>query len=169
MAEQELLYHYQVAVKGLTVDFITSEKGVRAIFINEDLITSAFLPGKKGKDFGLGTQIKEYLSGKRTQFDVPFDIGGTPFQKSVWKKIAAIPYGKTASYQSIALKLKNEKAVRAVGTAVGTNPLPLVIPCHRVINKSGKLGGFSAAGGGEAGITIKQELLSLEQGTGKKK
>ena len=168
MIAQETLYHYQVVVKGLTIDFITSDKGVRALFINENLITDAYLPGKKGKDFSLTTQLKEYFAGKRAQFDVPLDIDGTPFQKSVWKKLSAIPYGKTVCYQTIATKLKNEKAVRAVGTAVGTNPLPLIIPCHRVINKSGKLGGFSAAGGGEAGITIKQQLLSLEQGTGKK-
>lgn len=101
-------------------------------------------------------QISEYLVGKRTEFDLPLDVQGTEFQKRVWLELSKIPYGKTFSYSDIAKKIKNDKAVRAVGTANGRNPISLIVPCHRVIAADGTLGGYAG------GIDVKEKLLRLE-------
>lgn len=102
-------------------------------------------------------QLEEYFQGKRQSFDLPFDIvSGTPFQKSVWQQLSKIPYGKTVSYKDIAAKIKNPRAVRAVGSANGRNPLSIIVPCHRVIAANGKLGGYAG------GLDIKTKLLKLE-------
>ena len=100
--------------------------------------------------------LDKYFAGQLMDFDLPLDINGTPFQTNVWKQLSLIPYGKTCSYKDIAKKIKNEKAVRAVGTANGKNPLCIVIPCHRVIAADGTLGGYSG------GLDIKAKLLELE-------
>lgn len=102
-------------------------------------------------------QMEEYLGGYRKHFDLPLDIAGTTFQMKVWKELLKIPYGKTCSYTDLAKKIKNDKAVRAVGTANGRNPLCIIVPCHRVIAADGSLGGYSA------GLDIKSKLLELEQ------
>jgi O-6-methylguanine DNA methyltransferase len=105
------------------------------------------------------TQIKEYMDGKRRQFDLTIDwvyIKG--FQNQVLKRALEIPYGETTTYNKIATDLENPAASRAVGGALGSNPIPIVIPCHRVIAKDGKLTGYSAADG----IRAKKWLLELE-------
>ncbi|MDP3029072.1 MAG: methylated-DNA--[protein]-cysteine S-methyltransferase [Deltaproteobacteria bacterium] len=102
------------------------------------------------------TQIREYLAGRRRVFSMPTDVAGTAFQKMVWEAIRAIPYGETRSYQEIAKSIGKAKAARAVGQAAGANPLPLIIPCHRVIGSTGKLVGFSS------GLNLKTKLLALE-------
>lgn len=102
-------------------------------------------------------ELEEYFAGRRQKFEVPLDSVGTEFQKRVWNQLKKIPYGQTCSYQDIAKKLKNEKAVRAVGTANGRNPLSIIVPCHRVINASGALGGYAG------GLNIKTQLLELEK------
>lgn len=101
-------------------------------------------------------QIKEYLAGERKAFDLPLDLKGTDFQKKVWGALLRIPYGKTCSYKDIATALSNEKACRAVGTANGRNPVAIIVPCHRVINANGGLGGYSS------GLDRKRFLLALE-------
>ncbi len=101
-------------------------------------------------------QLKEYFDGQRKRFDLPFDVTGTDFQKSVWAALSKIPFGKTVSYADIALQIKNPKAVRAVGSANGKNPIPIIVPCHRVIASDGTLGGYSG------GLHIKTRLLKLE-------
>lgn len=103
------------------------------------------------------TQLEQYLDGQRKSFDLPLDVQGTSFQKQVWNELSKIPYGKTCSYSDIARKIKNDKAVRAVGTANGRNPLSLIVPCHRVIAADGTLGGYAG------GLSIKEKLLRLEQ------
>lgn len=103
------------------------------------------------------TQIQEYLTGQRQKFTLPLDITGTSFQESVWQALLQIPYGQTTDYTQIAQTIKHEKASRAVGTAVGKNPVLMVIPCHRVITKSGQLGGY------RGGLPMKQVLLALER------
>lgn len=102
-------------------------------------------------------ELEEYFAGRRQKFEIPLDSEGTEFQKKVWGQLRKIPYGKTCSYQDIAKKLKNDKAVRAVGTANGRNPLSIIVPCHRVINASGALGGYAG------GLSIKTQLLDLEK------
>ena len=102
-------------------------------------------------------QLKEYFSGKRKVFQLPIFFQGTPFQEKVWRSLLNIPYGTTKSYQEIAREIGNEKAVRAVGGAVHRNPLPLILPCHRVIGKNGSLVGFGL------GLSTKKWLLEHER------
>lgn len=101
-------------------------------------------------------QLLQYFNGTRTQFTLPLDLKGTAFQLSVWQQLSKIPYGETVTYSSIAQKINNPKAVRAVGHAIGQNPLTIVIPCHRVIGKNGTLTGF------RGGLEMKKVLLALE-------
>ncbi len=103
-------------------------------------------------------QILEYLDGKRIEFDLELDPLGTPFQRDVWQALLEIPYGETRSYRDIATRIRKPGAVRAVGTANGSNPLSLVVPCHRVINSGGGLGGYGG------GLPLKRRLLAMEQG-----
>lgn len=103
-------------------------------------------------------QISAYLNGRLRAFDLPYDIScGTAFQQKVWKALSEIPYGETATYADIAQSVGNIRAVRAVGMANHCNPLPLIIPCHRVIGKDGSLMGYAG------GPAIKKYLLDLEQ------
>ena len=116
-------------------------------------------------DFGTKTQLTEqaykqlleYLDGNRKQFDLPYDLNGTDFQKKVWNQLAHIPYGETRSYKDIAIAVGNEKASRAIGMANHKNPITVIIPCHRVIGKSGKLVGYAG------GLTMKEFLLHMEK------
>ncbi|OGL42280.1 MAG: hypothetical protein A3C43_07300 [Candidatus Schekmanbacteria bacterium RIFCSPHIGHO2_02_FULL_38_11] len=102
-------------------------------------------------------QLKEYFQGKRKTFSISFDfLSGTEFEKKVWDALLEIPYGSTSTYKLIAAKIGKPKACRAVGNAVGKNPIPVIIPCHRVIREDRSLGGFSS------GIEIKKKLLRLE-------
>jgi len=101
-------------------------------------------------------QFTEYFKGERKEFTFDISPEGTEFQKEVWRELLKIPYGQTTSYGEIARNIGNEKASRAVGMAVGKNPIIIAIPCHRVIGKNGKLTGFSA------GIDLKKELLRIE-------
>lgn len=101
-------------------------------------------------------QLTQYFRGKRTSFDLKLAPKGTPFQLAVWKALAQIPYGKTRSYGDIARKIGKPRAVRAVGLANGRNPLPIVVPCHRVIGSSGRLVGYGG------GLPVKRALLALE-------
>ncbi len=101
-------------------------------------------------------QIIEYFGGKRKKFNFSLDLKGTPFQRQVWEALWEIPFGQTQSYSAIAKRIGRPTAVRAVGAANGENPLPIVIPCHRVIGKNGTLTGY------RGGIDIKKDLLQLE-------
>jgi len=102
-------------------------------------------------------QLVEYFAGGRKEFSIPLDMRGTPFQKNVWEALLAIPFGETRSYGQIAKQLGNPNATRAVGAANGRNPLPIIVPCHRVIGSSGSLTGFGG------GLETKAHLLSLEE------
>lgn len=102
-------------------------------------------------------QLDEYFQGKRTTFSLPFKLTGTPFQLAVWKELQNIPYGQTTSYKEIAQKINKPKAYRVVGMANNKNPLPIIIPCHRVIGSNGKLIGYAG------GLKLKNYLLELEK------
>lgn len=102
-------------------------------------------------------QLDEYFQRKRTTFSLPFKLTGTPFQLAVWKELQNIPYGQTTSYKEIAQKINKPKAYRAVGMANNKNPLPIIIPCHRVIGSNGKLIGYAG------GLKLKNYLLELEK------
>lgn len=101
-------------------------------------------------------QLKAYFAGKLTQFDLSLAPEGTPFQQSVWNALLTIPYGETTSYSAIARQIGRPNAIRAVGAANGANPIPIIIPCHRVIGSNGKLTGFGG------GLPTKEHLLKLE-------
>jgi methylated-DNA-[protein]-cysteine S-methyltransferase len=108
-------------------------------------------------------QLEEYFDGSRQNFTVPLSINkGTLFQQSVWQALTTIPYGQTWSYLDVAQALNNPKAVRAIGQANSKNPLPIIIPCHRVIGRNGKLTGYFGSNEA-ASLAVKQFLLDLEK------
>jgi O-6-methylguanine DNA methyltransferase len=119
------------------------------------------VPGKIVKDDGPNrkvlSQLRKYLKGKLKQFDCPLDMEGTAFQKRVWSALRKIPYGKTRSYADVARTIGHPKAFRAVGNANGVNPVPIIVPCHRVIESNGGLGGYGS------GIDLKKRLLEFER------
>ena len=102
-------------------------------------------------------QLAEYFEGRRQSFDVKLNPKGTEFKKKVWNNLLTIPYGETASYKKIATLSGNEKASRAVGMANNRNPIPIIIPCHRVVGSTGKMVGYGG------GLEIKEYLLKLEE------
>ncbi|MCK4739710.1 MAG: methylated-DNA--[protein]-cysteine S-methyltransferase [Deltaproteobacteria bacterium] len=149
-----------------TLRFLATERGLSELYIKG-------ARQKGGKDLGENF-IKEpkvfkkvfklfdlFFKGKKVEFNLPLDITGTPFQLAVWKATKAIPFGSLTSYKEVAKSARRPKAVRAVGGALSVNPLPIIIPCHRVITSNGKIGGFSllGEGGGEA---TKIALLKIE-------
>lgn len=103
-------------------------------------------------------QLRAYFAGTLQSFDLPLQLEGTEFQKTVWKALQEIPYGETWSYGQLARHIHKPQAMRAVGAANGRNPIPVIIPCHRVIGADGSLTGFGG------GLPIKKKLLELERG-----
>jgi methylated-DNA-[protein]-cysteine S-methyltransferase len=101
-------------------------------------------------------QLEQYFAGKRTSFDVALDLVGTEFQVKAWRALCRIPFGKTISYGQQASNIKKPKGFRAVGSANGKNPIPIIVPCHRVVASDGSLGGYSL------GLKMKKQLLALE-------
>jgi O-6-methylguanine DNA methyltransferase len=116
-------------------------------------VVDGFAPNRRA-----ALQILEFLDGKRREFELELDLRGTDFQLEVWEALRAIPYGETISYAELARRVGRPSAVRAVGAANGANPLALVVPCHRVVNSGGKLGGYGG------GLELKARLLALERG-----
>ena len=102
-------------------------------------------------------QLRAYFAGELETFDLALAPQGTPFQLAVWNRLCEIPYGETISYGELARRIGNPNASRAVGLANGSNPIPIVIPCHRVIGSNGKLTGYGG------GLPIKEKLLALER------
>ncbi len=132
------------------------------LFSNGQAIT-AFLPAADGQPKRSCTlievaraQLEQYFAGERRAFDLPLAPEGTPFQRSVWQALTRVEYGRTASYGQIAAAIGNPRAVRAVGGAVGANPIPVIIPCHRIIRADGGIGGFAL------GLDAKRVLLNRE-------
>ncbi len=139
---------------------IASANGLKGIYWSkQEVKLVATLDNSRPEEKILGNacrQLTEYFAGTRKSFNVPFDLEGTPFQIKVWNALSKIPYGQTAAYQDIARNINNSKAVRAVGSANGKNPLCIMIPCHRVITSAGTIGGYAG------GINVKRQLLALE-------
>ena len=139
------------------VDFLTSEKAFLKR-LKERFHGKIIRDDRKNRE--VLSQLKKYLKGERQHFDCPLDIKGTPFEKKVWSELIKIPYGQTRSYKEIAEAIGHRKAFRAVGNANGCNVLPLIIPCHRVIESNGGLGGFGH------GLKVKKQLLDFEKAHG---
>jgi len=121
-------------------------------------------PGSKPRpnpdaNLEFSNQVLEFIDGKRETFELPVDLRATPFQERVFKIVCEIPFGETLSYAEVAARAGAPKASRAVGAALGANPLPLVIPCHRVVGSRGKLQGYAG------GLAVKAKLLAAEQST----
>jgi len=145
-----------------------SETGLVAIVLPQnskaavaaDLRAHASPPFEKGSSARLRTartQLREYLAGTRTTFDLPLDLSpGTSFQRRVWEQLRSVPYGRLLSYQGLACQVGGRQYARAIGGAVGANPLPIVVPCHRIVAHDASIGGFSC------GLPAKRKLLELE-------
>jgi len=143
--------------KGLIhIQSVTHSEKAYVNFLKRSFVSA---PQKDSKRLKPATdQLRLYLKGKLQNFDIPIDfITGTTFQKQVWRKLASIPYGETRSYAWLARSVKRPNAHRAVGNANGKNPLSILLPCHRVIQSNGNLGGYSG------GLHIKKYLLELEK------
>lgn len=106
----------------------------------------------------LAAQLQAFFEDRQQTFEIPLSLYGTAFRKSVWEQIATVPYGTLISYGDLSKRIGNPKASRAVGGATGKNPIPIIIPCHRIVGSSGALTGFSAPGG----LNTKIKLLALE-------
>lgn len=152
-----------------TLWFAASAKGLSFLLLRFFSQRRALQELKKVRDAKLvrddkalrqfAAQLRKYLDGEEMSFDVDLDLSiGTPFQQSVWRMTRRIPYGKMVSYKRLAEQYGNPLCARAVGNALGANPVPIVVPCHRVIRSDSSLGGFSS------GIKWKKRLLALEQG-----
>lgn len=124
-----------------------------SVLDNEELMPSESIPDELNK---AAVQLKEYFEGRRTNFDFKLNPQGTDFQKKVWQALLEIPFGKTTSYQDLSIKLGDIKAIRAVASANGKNPLWIVVPCHRVIGSDGSLTGYAG------GLWRKKWLLEHE-------
>jgi O-6-methylguanine DNA methyltransferase len=138
-----------------TFEALLSDAGVRELrFPNQRGAAAA--PGADPRAAALAEQLDAYLRGQLSRFTVPLDLRGTAFQLRVWEALRAIPYGEVRSYGEVAAAIGRPAAVRAVGAANGANPVPVVVPCHRVIGGDGRLVGFGA------GIDWKLRLLAIE-------
>jgi methylated-DNA-[protein]-cysteine S-methyltransferase len=143
-------------VDGLTLRLVANDSGLRSI---------EFEPWRRSQGRRSGThpvaaeavrQLRAYFSGKLRRFDLPLDLQGTEFQLRVWRELEVIPFGETRSYSQIAIAIGSPRAIRAVGAANGANPIPIVVPCHRVIGATGTLVGYGG------GLPLKKRLLELE-------
>ena len=137
---------------------IASDKGLVAIDVRNVRVASDQETSASAQKFLSATkkQLEQYFAGNRTTFDIPLDLEGTDFQQQAWRALCRIPYGKTISYGQQAKNIKKPKAFRAVGSANGKNPIPIIVPCHRVVAGDGSLGGYSL------GLKMKKQLLALE-------
>ena len=137
---------------------VASEKGLVAIDVRNNATqeVTAKNPSAQAVLIQTKKQLEQYFAGKRTTFDVALDLVGTEFQVQAWRALCRIPFGKTISYGQQAANIKKPKAFRAVGSANGKNPIPIIVPCHRVVASDGSLGGYSL------GLRMKKQLLALE-------
>ena len=148
-------------VIGTPVGFLrvtASEQALVRVELNADGPASPSLPD--GVLAEAVRQLREYFDGARTVFTLPLAPDGTPFQQDVWTALQAIPFGETAAYRDIATSIGRPDAIRAVGAANGQNPIPIIIPCHRVIGADGSLTGFGG------GLPMKKWLLAHERSRG---
>ena len=143
-------------VDGLNVRLVSSDSGLRAIEFEPWRPVVGGRHGTHPAASQAVRQLRAYFAGQLRRFDLPLDMQGTTFQLRVWRELERIPYGETRSYSQIAAAIGAPRAVRAVGAANGANPIPIVVPCHRVIGASGKLVGYGG------GLPLKKRLLELE-------
>jgi methylated-DNA-[protein]-cysteine S-methyltransferase len=145
---------------------IASEKGLAAVLWETNDPKRVRFSAERDKSNAIliktELQLSEYFAGERTKFSIPLDVQGTEFQKSVWRGLLTIPFGETRSYGQLAKLLNHPRASRAVGAAIGKNPVSIIVPCHRVIGSNGELTGFAG------GLDVKEKLLRHERQNGAK-
>ena len=154
-AASQVLYYSRIGTPVGPLLLVVSERGLVALEFGNREVRADWIesPAKTARD---ARQLEEYFAGHRRQFDLALDFRGTEFQKRCWQELLKIPYGETCSYAAIARAIGNPRAVRAVGLANGQNPIPIIVPCHRVIGSDGSLTGYGG------GLEIKRKLLELE-------
>lgn len=157
----EELYFASDIIDGIQFDIIISNDGIREIVINKkqaanSLGRAAQVSADDPKLIIAFSQVREYFNRERKEFELPLEIIGTDFQKKVWNELTKIPYGETISYGELANRMGDKNLMRAVAAANGVNPIPIIIPCHRVIGADGSLTGYGG------GLDVKQKLLELE-------
>jgi methylated-DNA-[protein]-cysteine S-methyltransferase len=143
-------------VDAVDLRLVASAAGIRAIEFDPGPVAECQRNDQNPLLTEAARQLQAYFAGQLREFSLPLDLQGTDFQKRVWGQVAAIPYGETRSYGQIATAIGSPRAVRAVGAANGANPVPIVVPCHRVIGANGKLVGYGG------GLALKKRLLELE-------
>jgi len=156
-------YKFQINKKAVCKLGIAEDDGtIRAVYLNTGAAPKEYPDGFEKRETPLikkaAKQFNEYFDGNRKSFSLPLSLHGTDFQIKVWNALRKIPYGKTVSYGELAAKIGNSKACRAVGMANNRNPIPIIIPCHRVIGSDGSLTGYGG------GLELKRHLLELEKG-----
>jgi methylated-DNA-[protein]-cysteine S-methyltransferase len=139
-----------------TLTILGSDAGVRGILWDGELPPQDATEQPCPPLTAAADQLREYFEGTRRSFDLPLDVVGTPFQRRAWQELTRIPFGETISYAEQARRVGSPRAARAVGSANGANPIPIVQPCHRVVAAGGGLGGFGG------GLGVKQTLLDHE-------
>jgi O-6-methylguanine DNA methyltransferase len=159
--EEKKVYYTSTQIKGIKFNIYSTSNGICKIDMNKPIDKKNYPKKTKLQEddpylFGIVEQLKDYFESKRKYFDLPLDLIGTHFQLRVWNELLKIPYGDTASYKDVAIKLGDANLMRAVGRANGTNPVPIIVPCHRVIYSNGHLGGYTG------GLNIKTKLLEIE-------
>lgn len=149
----EVLKMYSVTIQSFLgeLTILSTDAGVARVLTGA--LQAESIPGDP---FGAGLQLAQYLAGERFRFDLPVDISGTAFQKKVWRAASEIAYGSTVTYRELAGMIGSPNAARAVGAALSRNPVPILIPCHRIVG-SGGLTGYAL------GLDFKKKLLDLEK------
>lgn len=161
----EEYYYSDKVISGIHFTIITDGKALKQVLIDESLPSSSYRslfktdPSDK-KLLDTFSQLDEYFNKSRKTFSITLNPDGTDFQKKVWDELLKIPFGKTISYLQLAMRLGNKNYIRAVGRANAANPIPIIIPCHRVLGNNGSLVGYSA------GLKMKRKLLELENSIG---
>jgi methylated-DNA-[protein]-cysteine S-methyltransferase len=161
MTSNQVKYFSSFLIDDIHFTVVSSDSGLRKIIFNtkknnyKSNDTIELEPGNP-KMHNIYSQMKEYFNKERKEFNIPLEIEGTDFQKKVWDELVKIPFGTTVSYKELAVRLGDEKVIRAAASANGSNPLPIVIPCHRVIGSNGSLVGYGG------GLKIKEKLLTIE-------
>jgi O-6-methylguanine DNA methyltransferase len=154
-APAETLYYSDVSSPAGPLRLVVSDQGLRAIEFAAGPVPLGWIESRE-KAAPYIRQLDEYFARQRRDFDLRLDLRGTEFQKRCWEELLKIPYGETRSYAEIAVAIGKPSAVRAVGLANGQNPIPIIVPCHRVIGSDGSLTGYGG------GLDIKRKLLELE-------
>jgi methylated-DNA-[protein]-cysteine S-methyltransferase len=155
---QEKLIFASDYIDGIKFDVIISKNGIREILINKKSTQNGMtqITPEDSKVFEIFSQLREYFNRDRKDFNLSLEIVGTDFQRKVWNELTKIPYGETISYGELANRIGDKNLMRAVAAANGANPIPIIIPCHRVIGADGSLTGYGG------GLEVKQKLLELE-------